>query len=168
MVTGCVSVLLGFGCFADSPVCNDMQSRIKEQDAEKIALRRQQQELRKEHQQLLRDKKTKEARITELDKRAYNVQMLKFGQEIDLELLDRIGTTRGAEELQEQLKAQEAGLAKELKQWDHKIQEAQDQMMALTIENTQCLQVGPGHAQFHLLARLSLRLTWCICLVLCM
>uniref|UniRef100_A0A7S1SJP0 Cilia- and flagella-associated protein 44 n=1 Tax=Tetraselmis chuii TaxID=63592 RepID=A0A7S1SJP0_9CHLO len=117
-----------------------LKSRIKELDQEKIALRRQQQELRKEHQQLLRDKKAKESRIAELDARAYNVQMLKFGQEIDLELLDRIGTTRGAEELQEQLKQQEAAFAKELRQWDRKIEQAQDQMLALTSDNTQCLQ----------------------------
>ena len=118
-----------------------VQSRIKELDSEKVALRRQQQELRKEHQQLLRDKKAKEGRIADLDQRAYNVQMLKFGQEIDLELLDRIGTTRGAEELQEQLKAQEASQARELRQWDRKIEQMQDQMMSLTMENTQCLQV---------------------------
>jgi len=117
-----------------------LKSRIKELDQEKVALRRQQQELRKEHQQLLRDKKAKEARIAELDARAYNVQMLKFGQEIDLELLDRIGTTRGAEELQEQLKAQSATFAQELRQWDRKIEEAQEQMLALTADNTQCLQ----------------------------
>lgn len=123
------------------------QNRIKELDQEKIALKRQQQELRKEHQQLLRDKKAKEARIAELDARAYNVQMLKFGQEIDLELLDRIGTTRGAEELQEQLKQQEAAFAKELRQWDRKIEQAQEQMLALTADNTQCLQVRLPAAQ---------------------
>uniref|UniRef100_A0A061QH80 Wd repeat-containing protein 52 n=2 Tax=Tetraselmis sp. GSL018 TaxID=582737 RepID=A0A061QH80_9CHLO len=117
-----------------------LKSRIKELDYEKMSLRRQQQELRKEHQQLLRDKKAKESRLADLDKRAYNVQMLKFGQEIDLELLDRLGTTRGAEELQEQLKTQEVSFAKELQEWDKKIEEAQDKMVSLTSENTQLLQ----------------------------
>eukprot|EP00898_Chlorokybus_atmophyticus_P007049 jgi/Chlat1/7345/Chrsp59S06953 len=57
-----------------------LKERIRELGAEKAALRRQQRELRREHQTLLRDKRDKEARIAELEGRAYDVQMLKFGQ----------------------------------------------------------------------------------------
>ena len=40
--------------------------------------------------------------------------MLKFGQIIDLDLLDRIGESKGAEDLRESLQKQEAQHRKEL------------------------------------------------------
>ena len=65
-------------------------------------------ELRKEHVQLNRDKRAKEAKIVELEKKAKDVAMLKFGQIIDLDVLDRLGTNKGSEDLKETLKKQEA------------------------------------------------------------
>lgn len=44
--------------------------------------------------------------VRELEQRALDVQMLKFGQVIDLELLDRVGATQGTEELKEELREQ--------------------------------------------------------------
>lgn len=44
--------------------------------------------------------------VRELEQRALDVQMLKFGQVIDLELLDRVGSTQGTEELKEELREQ--------------------------------------------------------------
>lgn len=78
-------------------------------------------------------------RIAELEKRAIDVQLLKFGQTIDMELLDKIGSTRGAEDLRDQLRAQEAQYAKELAEWDARIEETAAQLTTLTSENTQCL-----------------------------
>ena len=57
-----------------------VQMRIKELIQEKAQLKRKQKELRREHIQLHRDKKAKEQRIAELEGRAYDVQMLKFGK----------------------------------------------------------------------------------------
>ena len=44
----------------------------------------------------------------ELEKKAKDVAMLKFGQIIDLDVLDRLGTNKGSEDLKETLKKQEA------------------------------------------------------------
>ena len=49
-------------------------------DQEKADLRAQQKALKREHLQLLRDRKAKEVKIDELEARAHDVQMLKFGQ----------------------------------------------------------------------------------------
>lgn len=58
---------------------------------------------------------------------------------IDLDLLDRMGASKGTEDLKEQLKAQEMQYARELSEWDRKIEGRTDELMALTRENTSCL-----------------------------
>ncbi|KAK3285967.1 hypothetical protein CYMTET_6449 [Cymbomonas tetramitiformis] len=117
-----------------------LKARIKELIQEKAQLKRKQKELRREHIQLHRDKKTKEQRIAELEARAYDVQMLKFGQLIDLDVLDRMGTNRGAEDLKDALRKQEQQHAAELAEWNHKIEHARMELTELTKENTACLQ----------------------------
>ena len=77
-----------------------LHERIEELVGEKAALRVQQRDLRREHVQLQRTRKERQAKIVDLEKRAVEVQMLKFGQLIDLEALDRAGmVNKGAEEL---------------------------------------------------------------------
>lgn len=46
------------------------------------------------------------SQVAELEARAHDVQMLKFGQVIDLELLDKVSSSRGTEDLKEELKKQ--------------------------------------------------------------
>jgi hypothetical protein len=41
--------------------------------------------------------------LAELEKRAVDVQMLKFGRTVDLETLERVGTNKIADELREKL-----------------------------------------------------------------
>ena len=113
-----------------------LHDRVQGLIQEKAALRRQQKELRKEHVQLNRDKRAKEAKIVELEKKAKDVQMLKFGQIIDLDVLDRLGTNKGSEDLKETLKKQEAQQNRELKDWDRKIEVAVQRLASLTHENT--------------------------------
>lgn len=59
------------------PVCLAGHQELEE---EKAALRARHKGLRREHAALLRDKAAKEARVAELERRAHDVQMLKFGQ----------------------------------------------------------------------------------------
>ena len=107
---------------------------------EKAALRVQQRDLRREHVQLQRTRKERQGKIMDLEKRAVEVQMLKFGQLIDLEALDRAGmVNKGAEELREQLKSQEVQFAGEMKQWNSQMGLAQQELTRLTAENTACL-----------------------------
>jgi hypothetical protein len=51
---------------------------------------------------------------------------------IDLDLLDRMGASRGTEDLKEQLKAQEQRYARELVAWDKKIAARMEELMAIT------------------------------------
>lgn len=62
--------------------------------------------------------------------------MLKFGREIDLALLDKMGPTPGADDLRAQLRTQERRFAAELEAWDRKIAVRTEELVALTEENT--------------------------------
>ena len=64
------------------------------------------------------------------------MQMLKFGREIDLDLLDQMGPTPGADDLRAQLQNQEKRFVAELKEWDRKIALRTEELVALTEENT--------------------------------
>lgn len=62
--------------------------------------------------------------------------MLKFGREIDLDLLDQMGPSPGADDLRAQLQSQEKRFVAELKEWDRKIALRTEELVALTEENT--------------------------------
>jgi cilia- and flagella-associated protein 44 len=62
--------------------------------------------------------------------------MLKFGREIDMSLLERLGPASGADKMQKQLLDQEHQFATELREWDRKIAARTEELMALTQEST--------------------------------
>ena len=88
---------------------------------------------------MLRDSKAKEGRINDLKSKARDIQLLKFGQLIDLDLLDRMGVNRATEDLKENLKKQEAQFVQDLAEWNKKIDQAKKNLANLTRENTQAL-----------------------------
>mmetsp|Transcript_31350 Transcript_31350/g.43492 ORF Transcript_31350/g.43492 Transcript_31350/m.43492 type:complete len:486 (+) Transcript_31350:207-1664(+) len=130
---------ISLGLVFSNAALRRLKMRIKELIQEKAQLRREQKELRRVHIQLHRDKKAKEQRIAELEGRAHDVQMLKFGQLIDLEVLDRMGANKGAEDLKDSLRRQENQHAQELQEWNHKIELAQAELTEVTKQNTACL-----------------------------
>ncbi|KAJ1483700.1 hypothetical protein T484DRAFT_1949413 [Baffinella frigidus] len=117
-----------------------LRERIDELKDEKEDLRKNQKQLRREHVQLTKSKKVKESRLRELEARARDVQMLKFGQEVDLEVLEKMSVNKIAEELKVQLKALEMSNAKELKAWQAQMEEAAVELAAATKHNTDKLQ----------------------------
>ena len=76
------------------------QAHAQELAAEKGSMRRAQRELRKQGQQLAADRRAKAGHLAELEGRARAVQLLKFGREVDLSLLDKLAPAQGTEELQ--------------------------------------------------------------------
>mmetsp|Transcript_35408 Transcript_35408/g.86233 ORF Transcript_35408/g.86233 Transcript_35408/m.86233 type:complete len:323 (-) Transcript_35408:76-1044(-) len=117
-----------------------LRERIDELKDEKEDLRKNQKLLRKQHLQLLKSKKVKEARLKELEARARDVQMLKFGQEVDLEVLERMSVNTVAEELKAQLQKLELQNSRELKAWEAQIQQAAAELANVTKQNTEKLE----------------------------
>ena len=77
--------------------------------------------LRNEHVTLHREQVVKQEKLRELDARLRDVQMLKFGQVIDLERIESVGVNKPAEELRERIKKIEATQQQALQTWHGKL-----------------------------------------------
>jgi alpha-amylase/alpha-mannosidase (GH57 family) len=70
------------------------------------------------HVALIKSRKEKQQKLSELEARARDVQLLKFGQIIDLEKLERLGINRNADELREKIQKEDQKRLHELEEWD--------------------------------------------------
>jgi chromosome segregation ATPase len=66
--------------------------------------------------------------------------MLKFGQIIDLSILSKVGVDEGAAALRKRLKSLERSSVTRLSEWDQRIQAANDELAAITQQNTRWLE----------------------------
>ena len=117
----------------------NLQQRIKELEREKMKQKQQYRGRRQQHVQMIRDKKTMELKIKELDEKVEQIQMLKFGRKVDLEKLETISVNRVAEELKEKLREQEIKNVKEIVKWDNDIDDLQSELTKLIRQNTKQL-----------------------------
>ncbi|KAJ1567975.1 Cilia- and flagella-associated protein 44 [Cladochytrium tenue] len=117
-----------------------LKARIKELGQEKTEVRRQHRDLRRMHVALVRSRREKRDRLAELEARAADVQALKFGREVDLEKLERLGINRAADELRERLAREEAEQQKELREWETKVEDAKREFTLVTRKNTDLLE----------------------------
>jgi prefoldin subunit 5 len=92
------------------------------------------------HVSLIKNRKEKNEKLSELDARATDVQMLKFGQIIDLEKLERMGINRGADELREKLQKEDMKRQRDLEQWDSRINKLKEELTDVTRKNTYLLE----------------------------
>ncbi|KAL3041321.1 hypothetical protein OYC64_019511 [Pagothenia borchgrevinki] len=76
-------------------------------------------------------------KIEVLEKQCHKLMMMKFGREVDLEALQTLSGNRRLEELKQEKLLREAAYAKEIKQWDAKVEEARDRLMEVTRCNTE-------------------------------
>jgi cilia- and flagella-associated protein 44 len=117
-----------------------LRARIGELIEEKAELRVQQKQLHRDHVSLNKEMKSKEERIKDLEARAREIQLLKFGQLVDLEVVDRLGMDKGQAELKVRLKAQEQRFSQELEEMDRRIRDKFEEFAASTEENTELLR----------------------------
>ena len=131
---------LAEGIVFSRSVLDGLQRRIEELVGEKSALRKQQRDLRREHASLQKVKAERTEKNRELDASAVQMQMLKFGQLIDLEKLERaMIPKKGTEELKVMLKAQDAANREEKRKWNAELAKAQAELTRMTAQNTACL-----------------------------
>lgn len=116
-----------------------LRSQINSIKGEKSDLRKRQKALRSEHVTLLREQSVKSDKLRELDARARDVQMLKFGQVIDLERIERVGVNKSAEELRERILSVESAQQTTLSIWSSKLKRAKLELKDATEESTLAL-----------------------------
>jgi WD40 repeat protein len=117
-----------------------LKNRISELHDEKAQLTRQFKELKRGHKVLLKELRAKNDVIAIEQKKCEDVQMLKFGQIIDLSILAKVGVDEGAAELKDKLQKLEAQSVHKLMEWDVKIQESRDELALITQQNTRWLE----------------------------
>ncbi|KAI9333809.1 hypothetical protein BDR26DRAFT_805717, partial [Obelidium mucronatum] len=117
-----------------------LKTRIKELQQEKLDIRKNHKELKKMHVSLIKSRKEKQLKLMELEGRATDVQLLKFGQTIDLEKLERMGINRSADELREKLTREDNKRLKELESCDREIKHLKDNLTDMTRQNTVLLE----------------------------
>ncbi|KAL2620171.1 hypothetical protein R1flu_000376 [Riccia fluitans] len=119
---------LSRGLVFDNAVFQNLKDIIADHMKAKQSLKKLHKELRKEHQTLNREKKIEDERTANIEARCVEVQMLKFGQVIDMEVLDVISKDmkKDTKELKEQLRTQETQHGLEIHEWNKKIEDATD------------------------------------------
>lgn len=113
-----------------------LKGRIKELHEEKIDIKKSHWELKKMHVSLVKSRKEKQRKLEDLDRRAYEVQMLKFGKVIDLDKLERMGVNKNAEELREKLLKDDLRRTQELNQAQKEIDKRKERLDSVIKENT--------------------------------
>uniref|UniRef100_A0A4W6E917 Uncharacterized protein n=1 Tax=Lates calcarifer TaxID=8187 RepID=A0A4W6E917_LATCA len=74
-----------------------------------------------------------------LDKQCNELMLMKYGRLVDVEALQTLSGNRTLEELKQEKLQREAAYAKEIKQWDAKVEEAHQALMDVTKCNTERL-----------------------------
>jgi len=117
-----------------------LAARIGELEDEKRALRRRQKEIGKNNRRVAKGIKAETAENGILRGKFEEVQMLKFGQLVDLDKLEKMADNKQADVLKAKVRATENSQQRELTDLDNSIKGAQREYAEATRENTIRLQ----------------------------
>lgn len=129
-----------------------LRDRIEELQEEKVTLKHEFKELKKQHKSLQKSLRAKQTDIDAEKKKCEDVQILKFGQVIDLNVLEKVGADTEAEELSVKLTELEALSLRKVQMWERKIRAMKEQLADVTQQNTIWLERVAllTHAQYDL------------------
>ncbi|KAK2888569.1 cilia- and flagella-associated protein 44 [Channa argus] len=136
---GSVPSDLSLALVLDRLELNRLRERIKQLQVEKIQQRELYFQARQQHIRLIHDRKEMNAKIQMLEKQCEELMMMKYGRLVDLDALQTLSGNRTLEELKQEKLLREAAYAKEITQWDEKVEEARQAMMEMTKSNTERL-----------------------------
>merc|ERR1711869_185130 len=107
-----------------------------------------------------KDKKQAEKNIEALQRKFEDIQLLKFGQVIDLDLLERTGGNKYVQELTQKVEEVEADCANQLTALRKKIESAKMKLGSATKENTSLIEqiTQMGYSQLALDQALNARI----------
>ena len=127
-----------------------MEARKDELVDEKRVLWMKYKEKQKRGRRLEAAKKEKEKLIEELDEKCVDLQMLKFGQIIDLNSLDRMAVSGAVVDLKEKIRVQEQKNELLVNVEKRKLKKAAQELMQVTHVNTQKLtKIGDLTQRMH-------------------
>jgi hypothetical protein len=118
-----------------------LENRPTEIASEKNELKRHIKDLKKDSQLLVKSLKDREEIVFQLDAKMYEVQVLKFGRQVDLDALESAAVDPKSEELKDVLVQEESRSNQETQLLDKKIYDLKARVAQLTDEQTKKLTV---------------------------
>ncbi|GLE00532.1 hypothetical protein PINS_up009289 [Pythium insidiosum] len=116
-----------------------LTERIDSLQRENRSLRQQFRDLHKQQNVLAREKNLQQQRISQIQHKCEQLQLLKFGQLVDIELLDKACDTTRVAERQAKVRARELDAERELVRVRQQHQQLQRQILEATEQNTALL-----------------------------
>ncbi|KAJ0410991.1 hypothetical protein ATCC90586_007145 [Pythium insidiosum] len=116
-----------------------LAERIESLQRENKSLRQQFKDLHKQQSVLAREKNIQQQRIAQIQHKCEQLQLLKFGQLVDIELLDKACDTTRVAERQAKVRAREMDTERELVRVRQQHQQLQRRILDATEQNTALL-----------------------------
>ncbi|NXC28097.1 CFA44 protein, partial [Campylorhamphus procurvoides] len=113
-----------------------LQKRIVDLRSEKVTQREIFKKAQEKHKQLVQDKKEMELEIRRLEKKCNHLMMEKFGRLVDFEAVQAHSVNIPMEDMKVKIMEKEYEHYQELRKWEERIVELQQQLGKLTEENT--------------------------------
>uniref|UniRef100_A0A0G4I0H2 Cilia- and flagella-associated protein 44 n=1 Tax=Chromera velia CCMP2878 TaxID=1169474 RepID=A0A0G4I0H2_9ALVE len=135
-------------------------ARIKELQVEKASAVESFRYLKRDKVVAQKEKKVIETDLQALTRKYEEVQMLRFGQVVDLDLIERGQPTEQMQELEEKCEEVERMCSRQIAEQNKQIEMAQEQLLSETRRNTELMDkiVKLGHSQLTLDQALNARL----------
>merc|ERR1712039_178402 len=135
-------------------------SRITELHQEIKVCKAGHRQLQKDFRVQKKEKNTAMTHIDELQAKFQDIQMLKFGQIVDLDLIERSAPNKYVQELQEKVLEIEAEQRRRLAEGEKKIEKQKKELAKVTCDNTSLMEqiVSMGYSQMQLDAALNARI----------
>mmetsp|Transcript_12213 Transcript_12213/g.21666 ORF Transcript_12213/g.21666 Transcript_12213/m.21666 type:complete len:1730 (-) Transcript_12213:223-5412(-) len=139
---------------------NRLMSRITELHQEIKQVKAGHKQLQKDFRVRKKDKNVALQHIEDLQAKFQDIQMLKFGQIVDLDLIERSAPNKYVQELQEKVLQAETEGRRRLADWDKKIEKQKKELAKITQDNTSLMEqiVSMGYSQMQLDAALNARI----------
>merc|ERR1719329_151558 len=137
-----------------------LMSRITELHQEIREVRANFRQLQREFRVRKKEKTQANATIEELNAKFQDIQMLKFGQTVDLDLIEKTAPNKYVQELQEKAAEAEREQRRKLVEWEKKIEKSKKELAKVTQDNTSLMEqiVSMGYSQMQLDSALNARI----------
>ncbi|CAJ1397957.1 unnamed protein product [Effrenium voratum] len=137
-----------------------LMSRITELHQEIREVKARHKQLQRDFRVRKKDKNVALQHIEDLHAKFQDIQMLKFGQIVDLDLIERSAPNKYVQELQEKVLQAEAEHRRRIAEWQKRMEKQKKELAKITCDNTSLMEqiVSMGYSQMQLDAALNARI----------
>ncbi|XP_061148876.1 cilia- and flagella-associated protein 44-like isoform X1 [Syngnathus typhle] len=116
-----------------------LQERVNELEVEKHQQTEVYRQARQQHIRLIKERKEMNNEIETLEKLCHQLMMTRFGREVDMEVLQTLCANKSVAEMKQERILREIAIAKDIQQWDRKVQKSREALIAMTRSNSERL-----------------------------